>query len=80
MTLAPMFGGIAGMVPVLKPFLGAFGDEMVKSMMEKMNIHDIVSIDSVIQGKREVYVTMMSVIVKCNRISVFDCEVCDYVW
>jgi hypothetical protein len=48
MTLAPMFGGIPGMVPVLKPFLGAFGGELLKVMVEKLDVESIVSVDTVI--------------------------------
>ena len=48
MTLAPMFGGLPGMVPVLKPFLGAFGGELLKVMMEKLDVESIVSVDTVI--------------------------------
>ena len=48
-TMAPMFGGVEGMVPMLKPFLGAFGEELLKVLVEKFDVTELVPIDSVIR-------------------------------
>eukprot|EP00614_Pseudopedinella_elastica_P011896 CAMPEP_0172597422 /NCGR_PEP_ID=MMETSP1068-20121228/17428_1 /TAXON_ID=35684 /ORGANISM="Pseudopedinella elastica, Strain CCMP716" /LENGTH=318 /DNA_ID=CAMNT_0013396943 /DNA_START=260 /DNA_END=1216 /DNA_ORIENTATION=+ len=48
-TMAPMFGGIELMVPVLKPFLAAFGEELLKALTEKLDVNDIMPIDKVIE-------------------------------
>ena len=48
-TMAPMFGGVPGMVPMLKPFLGAFGEELFKVLTEKFDVTELVPIDSIIR-------------------------------
>jgi len=48
-TMAPMFGGVPAMVPVLKPFLAAFGEELLKAMVERFDINELMPIDSVLR-------------------------------
>lgn len=48
-TISPMFGGMKGMVPVLKPFLASFGEELLKVIVERFDVDELVSIDTVLR-------------------------------
>lgn len=48
-TMAPLFGGIEAMVPVLKPFLGAFGAELLTELVARFEMKEMISIDSIIR-------------------------------
>ena len=48
-TIAPLFGGVAPMVPILKPFIGAFGSEMVNDIARNCEVTDLVSTEDVIR-------------------------------
>lgn len=47
-TMAPLFGGIEAMVPVMKPFLSAFGAELITTLVSKFEAKEMISIDGVI--------------------------------
>ena len=47
-NMAPLFGGITGMVPMLKPFLGAFGEELLKVLADRFDMAEMIPIDRVI--------------------------------
>ena len=46
-TMAPLFGGVEGMAPMLKPFLASFGEELLEVMVERVDlsahVHIIIS-------------------------------------
>ena len=48
-TIAPLFGGVAPMVPILKPFIGAFGSEIVNDIARNCEVTDLVSTEDVIR-------------------------------
>ena len=47
-TMAPMFGGVEGMAPMLKPFLGSFGEELLKVLVEKFDVTDVMSVEKIL--------------------------------